>query len=290
MLNDPSTAFDISIDPAANPRDHDWVSTLMHAHMRLCRALSRGEQGRPEDEAAEAAETGTATPARSLATAPIPEHSVTAVHQNGTGPSAADLSSLAGADVSLTHGGMSPQSAGRDFPAASVGGHTGLAADVSSPAELSGSDPSLAAANPSIDTAAGLAGGAAVAGNNEAAAGAGVSTASISAAGSATDIRRSVTLNPLFEPDAANDGPPPQAASSSDLSPEPSLQADKAQAAAASAASDGAPGAPQSSGQALGEGSGHVRVRHRGNEAHPSILRHSTWTDPETAATRSDAD
>ncbi len=269
------------------------LTAYPHEQLRI---VSRGEQGRPEDEAAEAAETGTATPARSLATAPIPEHPP--VQSSSTGPSAADLSSLAGADVSLMHGGTSPQLADRDLPVAYAGGSIGPNADASSLAELSGSNPSLATADPStgVDTAAGPAGGTATAGHDGPVLGGGPNAAaearnnSTSVGGAETDVRRSVTFNPLFEPEARDDGTPSQRASSPEPSAEPVLRADNAGAAAAASASDSVPGALQSSSShALGEGSGHVRVRQRGSEAHPSILRRSTWTDPDATASAGSA-
>ncbi len=287
--------LDTSLDPAADAGGHDWVPTLILAYVRLCRASSRGEQGRPEDEAAEAAETGTATQARSLASASIPEHpSAQVAHQNGTDPSAADLSSLAGADVSLMHG-ESPQLADRDLPAASAGSSTGADAAAGSPAELSGRHVVLPAADPSTgrDTVAGPMGGtdgSVPRGAPGPATGARDTVTSTGGAGAGTDVRRLVTLNPLYEPEAADDGPPPQAAYSYESSAEPAVQEEDAQAGQAGSAADSTPGALQSSSQALGEGSGHMRVRHCSSEAHPSILRHSTWTDPDTAATGSDAE
>ena len=255
--------------------------------------MTRGEQGRPEDAAAEAAETGTATPGRSLTTASIPEHpSGHGVRQNGVGLSAADLSSLAGADVSLAHGG-SPQLAQDDLPAAPASTSAAPDAAATGSAQLGSHDPVYSAADPSSGngTAAGPADGASTAGPAasslgeapDATAGPSDSMTSISAAGVDADLRRSVTVNPLFEPEAADDGPPAQAATTTGASAEPASEADGVQAGPAASTGHGAPEALQHSSQVFGEGSGHMRVRQRSGEAHPSILRHSTWTDLDAA-------
>ena len=254
--------------------------------------VSRGEQGRPEDAAAEAAETGTAAPGRSLPAASIPEHPLIVqqgARQDGIVPGAADMSTLAGADVILVHGD-SPQSAHRDLPPASTGKLVDPAAGAGSSARLSGLDPSLAAAIPGAgadDAAAGRVGGRTAADGRDRSVLPGApdaAAASIRAADAGGDLRSSVTLNPLFEPEAADDSLLLQAASIGEPSAEPAIQADSVQARAAASGADGAPGAVQSSGD-TGESSGNVRVRHRGSEAHPSILRLSTWTDSDTAVT-----
>ena len=260
--------------------------------------VHRGEQGRLEDAEAEAAETGTATPRGLPASETIPEHLPGRQAQNGVAGSP-DLSGLAGADVSLRSDDNSSP-AGASVAAAGSAGSLDALAGASSSSQGAGSGP---VASQTGGTAhdlddvlvGGVDGREANSGSRSelqevrmvdfsADGAAGVHFAD-TLAGPSADAPRSSTLNPLFELELEDAGPAATLAASTRAPAVQSRPPERLHEGAGTAARDRADGAagPLPDSVSVADGGGEVRVRRQTAVQHPSILRQSTWTDPEAA-------